>query len=265
MNHSKLDQALKALAIRAALASGKVLMKYFGKTSKLKIRNKPGAGIVTQADLHAEKVALAILRKTQKTFSVLTEETGTIGDTQKPGRWILDPLDGTTNFAHGYPMFCVSIAAEWEGEIRVGVIYHAPLGDLYVAVKGKGAWLNGKRLRVSSTRSVRDSLLTTGFSYQRNPELRREIQAFEKISMKSRGIRRPGSAALDLAFTSRGIFDGYWERGLKPWDIAAGILLVKEAGGRVTNYEGEPLVLAQNEVLASNSWLHPHLIRTLRR
>jgi myo-inositol-1(or 4)-monophosphatase len=160
-------------------------------------------------------------------------------------------------------MFCVSIAAEWEGEIVVGVIYHPILKDLYVAVRGKGAFVNGKRLRVSNTRRVENSLLTTGFTYRKDKYLHREMEAFERLSHVTRAIRRPGSAALDLAYTARGVFDGFWERRLSPWDVAAGALLVMEAGGKVTDFQGRPFRIDSKEVLASNSSLHQDLLKSV--
>ncbi len=246
---------LRNLTIEAAHAAGKVLRKYFGK--KFTVREKKGAGLVTNADTEAEAAAIQILKKAGDRFEFLAEESAPDSSRARslPGRWILDPLDGTTNFVHGFPMFCVSIAAEWNGKTVVGVVYHPILDDTYVAVRGQGAFINGTRLKVSKTKRLTDSLLTTGFHYRKD-ELRFEMKAFERLSEIARAIRRPGSAALDLAYTARGVFDGFWERNLSPWDIAAGALLVQEAGGKVTDFSGKPITSHTHEILATNKNLH---------
>lgn len=235
-------------------------MKYFGKN--LRVAEKVGAGLVTNADLESEEACKRVLRKARPDFGFLTEEASPEAGLSS-GRWIIDPLDGTTNFIHGFPMFCVSVAAEWDGEIVAGAIYHPVLGDLYTAIQGKGAFLNGKRLEVSKTRKLRDSLLSTGFTYRKDELLSSEMEAFERLSEVARAIRRPGSAALDLAYTARGVFDGFWERRLSPWDVAAGTLIVREAGGKVTDFEGKPFRVESQEILASNSKLHPQLLSAI--
>ena len=253
----KLLIELEKSATQAALAAGSVIQFYFGK--RFKIGSKGALGLVTSADIEAEKTAIKILGKKHKNFSFLAEESGLTEGREKDGRWILDPLDGTTNFVHGFPMFCVSIAAEWEGELAVGVIYHPILQDLYVAVRGQGATVNGEPISVSKTKRLNDSLLTTGFTYQKEAWLDKEMDAFERLSRTARAIRRPGSAALDLAYTARGVFDGFWERRLAHWDTAAGALLVMEAGGRVTDFSCKPFQVDSTEILASNKNLYPSL------
>ncbi|MBC7690758.1 MAG: inositol monophosphatase [Methylotenera sp.] len=253
-------KSLEKPMIEAAHAAGKVLLAHFNR--KLEIREKKGAGLVTQADLAAEKAIVTRLKKARGDFGFLTEEAPEKHGKGK-GRWIIDPLDGTTNFVHGFPMFCVSIAAEWEGQIVAGVIYHPILKDTYTAVLGQGAFLNRKRIQVSPTSKLRDSLLTTGFTYRKNQWLRTEMDSFERLSGICRAIRRPGSAALDLAYTARGVFDGFWERRLSPWDVAAGALLVQEAGGKVTNFKGEPFDINAREILATNASLHEELKKTV--
>ena len=249
---------LRATAIEAAHEAGRVLCKHFGR--KLRIQEKKNAGLVTNADFEAERVAMRILKRDFRDFKFLTEEfapdpKASVGD----ARWIMDPLDGTTNFVHRFPMFCVSIAAEWHGEIVVGVIYHPILDDTYVAVRGKGAFVNGKRIHVSKTARVEEALLTTGFTYRRGDWLKMEIQAFHRLSGLARALRRPGSAALDLAYTARGVFDGFWERSLSAWDVAAGGLLVEEAGGLVTDFQGNPFRVDQKAILAGNPKIQPLL------
>ncbi len=251
---------IAATAVQAAHAAGAVLAKHFGR--KLKIREKIGAGLVTNADLEAEDAALRILKRKYPNFGILTEES----PPEMPrdhGRWILDPLDGTTNFVHRFPMFCVSLAAEWSGQLVVGVVYHPIFKETYLAIKGKGARVNGVKMKVSSTTKLSDSLLTTGFTYRRNETLHQEMEAFERLSGIVRAIRRPGSAALDLAYTARGVFDGFWERKLSPWDVAAGALLVEEAGGIVTDFKSNPFRAEFREILAATPPLHPQLLQAV--
>jgi len=244
--------------IETAHKSGEILLKYFGKS--FKVREKRGAGLVSEADIASEESAIRMLKKLQPDFGVLAEESG--AQEKEAGRWIIDPLDGTTNFVRGFPVFCVSIAAEWDGEVIVGVIYHPIMNETYVAIKNQGAFLNRKPIRVSSVKKLKDSLLSTGFSYRKG-ELNLEIDAFARLSKAAGAVRRPGSAALDLAFTARGIFDGFWERKLSPWDVAAGTLLVEEAGGKVTDFKGNRFKITHPEILASNSGIHNNLLKTI--
>ena len=244
-------------AIEAAHAAGGVLLRHFGK--RLKVSEKKGAGLVTNADLEAEAKTVLILKRSFPEFGFLTEEGSPIAGTS-PGRWIIDPLDGTTNYVHGFPMFCVSIAAEWKGKIVVGVIYHPILNETYVAVLGKGSTLNKKPIHVSKTTKLGDALLTTGFAYTQDKTLKSDVQTFYELSLKARAIRRPGSAALDLAYTARGAFDGFWERNLSAWDVAAGSLLVTEAGGKISDFDGNSFDIQQKRVLASNGFLHSKLM-----
>lgn len=246
--------------IEAAHASGRILMKHFGKL--LHIREKKGAGLVTQVDLASEAAAVRILRRARPDFGFLTEESPPEAS-QSGGRWIIDPLDGTTNYVHGFPMFCVSLAAEWRGKLIAGVIHHPVLDETYIAERGKGAFIGKKRIHVSKTAKLRDSLLTTGFTYRKDSWLHAEMEAFERLSATARAVRRPGSAALDLAYVARGVFDGFWEQRLSPWDVAAGILIVQEAGGKVTDYQGRPFQLEGKQFLASNSRLHGALLKNV--
>ncbi len=250
--------------IKAAQISGAILRQYYTKKKKIKVSEKPGAGLVTNADIESEKACVRALKKLRPDFSFLTEEE-TEARTPARGRWIIDPLDGTTNFVHGFPMFCVSLAAEWDGEIIAAVIEHPILRETYTATLGGGAFMNKKRLKVSKTENLKDSLLSTGFfSNQQTEQLHIEMVAFEKLSGVARAIRRPGSAALDMAYTARGVFDGFWERRLSPWDIAAGLLIVREAGGAVTDFNGSDDVLSSPSVLACNRLLHSELLKSVR-
>ena len=253
--------SVKQSAIQAALAAGEVLAHRFGKT--LPVREKEGAGLVTNADLEAEATAIEILRRDFPGFDFLAEESSQHNSTN-PNQWIIDPLDGTTNFVHGFPMFCVSIGALVDGKLCTGVIYHPILKDLYVAQSGQGAFLNGNRITTSTTKDLTQALLTTGFNYAKKELLHDEMLAFERLGQIARAVRRPGSAALDMAYTACGVFDGFWERCLQPWDVAAGIVLVQEAGGKVSNFDGAPYQIGDASILASNHFLHASLLKTIR-
>jgi myo-inositol-1(or 4)-monophosphatase len=254
-------EKLKAAAIEACTAAGDVLAQYFG--TPFEVREKPGAGLVTNADLQAEEAALGVLKREFPSMGVLAEESGESSGDGSESRWIIDPLDGTTNFVHGFPMFCVSIAAEWEGELVLGAIYHPILKELYLASKGQGAFVNDRKIEVSKAPKLEQALLTTGFTYRKEHWLKDEIRCFAQLSQQARAVRRPGSAALDLAYVARGTFDGFWERNLSPWDVAAGAVLVQEAGGKVTDFKGNDFDYRRPEILASNSILHDDLRKPL--
>lgn len=246
--------------LAASDAAARVLQSRFRK--KLKIATKPGAGLVTDADLLAQKQAIQTLWPLRQEWNMVAEEEITQAwpafDPGKPGTFFLDPLDGTTNFVHGFPMFCVSLGASWETELRVGIVKNPILKDTYVAARGRGTSRNGKKVRVSKTPRLPEALLTTGFGY--SADLHDAVLAFERASLRSRAIRRPGSAALDLAYTAAGVFDGYWERDLNPWDIMAGVLLVLEAGGTVTDLTNRPVTAASRDLIATNGSLHAELL-----
>lgn len=258
------NEVLLAGAVDAALKAGKVIRKHFH--GKISVKEKGNLGLVTNADVEAETVALKTLKKVAPNFGLLTEETNATGKLQKgqDGLWIVDPLDGTTNFVHRFPMFCVTIAAEIKGKIEVGVIYHPILDELYTAIRGQGAYLNGEKIQVSKTRELKDALLTTGFAYRYRNLLHTEMSTFESLSRVARAVRRPGSAALDLAYTARGVFDAFWERHLSAWDVAAGALLVSEAGGTVSNFNNGKFSVHGDEILASNGKLHKKLVKEVQ-
>ncbi len=256
-------ESLLAGAVEAAFQAGKVIRKHF--TRKLIVREKGKLGLVTNADVEAEETALRVLQKCEPTFALLTEETHSKGVMLKGqrGMWIVDPLDGTTNFVHRFPMFCVTIAAQIGTRVEVAVTYHPILDELYTAIRGQGAYMNGVRMHVSKTTKLHDALFSTGFAYRQRDLLSTEMSSFEKVSRASRAVRRPGSAALDLAYTARGVFDGFWERHLSPWDVAAGSLLVQEAGGKVTDFSGGKFDHHGVEVVATNGKLHKPIIRLI--
>lgn len=245
---------------KIAEGAGAILLKYLNRPHK--IEYKPGAGIVTEADKFAEQFLLKNILKQFPQCSILSEETGAI-----PGKpemlWVIDPLDGTSNFAHGFPWFCVSIGLYVDGEARAGAIYNPVMKEMFTAEKKGGAFLNKKRIQVSKTKKISDALLGTGFYYAEETTLKREMKIFENMHRHTSTVRRPGSAALDLACVAKGRFDGFWERGLAPWDVAAGFLIVEEAGGVITDYAGQPTHMKGSEVVASNKTLHEPLVKIL--
>lgn len=262
-------------AIKAAKLGREVLLHYFGRLEK--IEEKFQAGLVSEADKESEKVIFEYLRKNFPGDEFLGEESAgdltNVQPTEKGsgrGRWIVDPLDGTTNYVHQFPIFCVSIGYEVDGVMQVAVIDMPMLGEVYTAVRGCGAFVNGKPLRVSQTADFHNSLLATGFFSEHEENLKEQMDIFSHLVRKARGVRRAGAAAYDLAQVARGVFDGYWEKNIKPWDAAAGILLVREAGGSVLTYRGEEYNPYHNSIIAANptltkqfvEFVKPHLLKS---
>ena len=244
---------------KIAREAGALLMEHFAR--RVTIEYKGEVDLVTAADRASEKLVVERLRARWPQHGIVAEE-GTRSETGADYRWYVDPLDGTTNFAHGYPVFCVSIALvrEKDGQLEVGVLYDPTRDELFAAERGHGATLNGKPIHVSRTSRLQESILGTGFpSHKRhkNPN----IFFYHQITLRSHGVRRAGSAALDLANVACGRYDGFWEFNLNPWDTAAGVLIVQEAGGTVTRFDGTPFRLDSREVLASNGVIHQELIR----
>jgi len=252
---------MKAIAIQAALKGGQVLLEKFGRG--LKVCHKGEVDLVTDADRAAEAAIVQVLRGTFPRHDILAEEAD-YGHRESNYRWIIDPLDGTTNYAHGFPWFAVSLALEVSGEIRLGVVYN-PIGrELFVAEKGEGAFLNDVRLRVSETDDLSQALLATGFPYDRKTSPVNNFDHFVNFQRTARACRRAGSASLDLACTAAGRFDGFWEMKLKPWDVAAGKLLVEEAGGHLSDFAGQPFDIYGRECLASNGLIHEQMQQVLQ-
>jgi myo-inositol-1(or 4)-monophosphatase len=248
----------------AARKAGRGLIRDFGEVENLQVSKKGPSDFVTTADLKAEKTLRAELEKARPGYGLLMEESEAVaGDGSH--RWIVDPLDGTLNFLHGIPHFCISVALERDGEIIAGVVYE-PIGDQeYWAEKGTGAFVSDRRLRVSGRRAMGDAVIATGMPFRGKGGHDSYLASLEAVMAETAGVRRFGSAALDLAYVAAGRFDGFWEFGLNPWDIAAGILLVREAGGYVSDFEGGHDVLKSGNVLAANDHLHLPLGRLLRR
>ncbi len=243
------------VAVDAAREAGGILLVEFDRP--VKISYKGEVDIVTQADKRSEQAIVTRLRTHFPKHAIVAEEGGGT-ENASPFRWHVDPLDGTTNFAHGYPCFAVSIGLEEEGELIAGVVYNPVSGEIFTAVKGEGAYLNQKKIHVSHIEKLATSLLVTGF-----PSVKRtqnpNIHYYWDFSLRSHGVRRDGSAALDLASVACGRFEGFWEFGLHSWDTAAGVLLVREAGGFVTQFNGQPYQLGDRELLASNGRVHAEM------
>jgi myo-inositol-1(or 4)-monophosphatase len=250
------------IATEAALAAGAVLEERWGKIETIQEKGT-GGDLVTEVDKASEAVLLEVLQRHFPDQAILAEESGQIGDR---GRylWAIDPLDGTTNYAHNYPVACVSVGLLIDGQPEVGVIYNPFQKELFRAAKGCGATLNFRPIQVSPTCDLAQSLLATGFAYDRRETPDNNYAEFCYLTHKSQGVRRAGSAALDLAAVACGRHDGYWERGIKPWDVTAGIIIVEEAGGKVTAYDGSPLDLQSGRILATNRHLHEVLSQTLQ-
>jgi myo-inositol-1(or 4)-monophosphatase len=245
------------VAISAAREAGEVLREGFG--AEQAVRYKGEVDIVTEADERAEAVIKNILLGAFPAYGMLAEEGGGLAG-EDDARWIVDPLDGTTNFAHGLPIFCVSIALEREGEVVLGVVHDPMRGETYVAERGRGASLNGRQpVTVSDTAEMVRALMVTGFPYDRD-EVPVAVDLFGRFATLTQSMRRLGSAALDLCYVASGRLDGYYERGVHEWDVAAGALIVEEAGGKVTDYRGGTLDLRGRAVVASNGRLHPAMI-----
>jgi myo-inositol-1(or 4)-monophosphatase len=253
-------RALADVACRAVEAAAAVLRE--ARHAPRRIRRKSAVDLVTDADLAAEAAVLAVIRDACPDDAVMTEESGYL-DGSSPRRWIVDPLDGTTNFAHGHPHVAVSVAVEVDGEILGGAIADPFRHELFRAARGDGAWLNGVRLAVSTVGSLDQALVATGFPYDRREIPARYLAFVERVLRSCQGIRRGGSAALDLAWLAAGRLDAFWEWKLAPWDVAAGRLLVTEAGGGVTAADGSPHTLVGPSTVASNGLVHADLLHTL--
>ncbi|WP_421656078.1 inositol monophosphatase family protein [Leptothermofonsia sp. ETS-13] len=252
------------IATEAALAAGVILQDYLGNLDEIEEKGHPG-DLVTEADRKAEIEILKVLRRHVPGHRILTEESGQVGSLDSEFFWAIDPLDGTTNYAHQYPVSAVSIGLMIEGVPQVGVIYDPFRRELFRAAKGLGATRDRRPIRVSKTCELSKSLLTTGFAYDRRQTTDNNYAEFCYLTHLTQGVRRGGSAALDLAYVACGRFDGYWERGLSPWDMTAGIILLEEAGGKVTAYDGSPFQIDSGRILATNGHIHTSLSTELQR
>ncbi len=256
-----MDKRYKKVAIAAAVKGGLFIKNSVGKPGKVSYKGRDN--IVTEIDKAAERMIIGTIVKAFPGHSILSEESRPkVG--RSPYKWIIDPLDGTTNFAHQFPFFCVSIALEADGEVVLGVVYDPMREELFYGESGAGAFLNNRKISVSGTRRLSDSLLATGFSYGRTRK-DRNVKHFKNLLMRSMAIRRAGSAALDLCYVACGRFDGFWEMYLHPWDSAAGALIVKEAKGTVTRFDGTPYLPYHKDILATNGFIHRKMSAALKK
>ncbi len=256
--------ALMNVMVSAARKAGRSLARDFGEVENLQVSVKGPANFVSAADHKAEDIIFKELSKARPGYGFLMEERGEIEGDDKTHRWIVDPLDGTTNFLHGIPHFAISIGLEREGVMVAGVIYNPASDELFTAEKGKGAFLNDKRrLRVAARRTLADAVVVTGIPHRGRPGHPRFLDEMKTVMGEVAGLRRSGSAALDLAYVAAGRYDGYWERGLKAWDLAAGIVMVREAGGHVSDVSGGDKALDSGNVLAGNQAITKALLPLL--
>jgi myo-inositol-1(or 4)-monophosphatase len=249
------------VAIAAAKEAGRIQKVHLGDLHKVEFKGEINP--VSEVDKLCEKAINQIILDAFPDHDLLTEESAFKGK-GSPFRWVIDPIDGTTNYIHGFPFFCVSIALEIEEEIKLGVVYDPLFDELFQAESGKGAFLNGNRITVSRMKNLDLSFLTTGFPYDVREHADFYLRFFRQFMTKSIGIRRPGSAALDLCYVAAGRFDGYWELKIHSWDVAAGGLMVTEAGGKVTDFKGWPFRIYDEEIIASNGWIHEEMLQIIQ-
>ena len=255
-------QCFLDVATEAAMAGGAVLKQYWGNLSSIQEKGRSG-DLVTEADRASETEVLAVIERHYPNHAILAEESGQLGQRDSPLLWAIDPLDGTTNYAHQYPLCAVSIGLLVAGVPTVGVVYNPILEDLYRAARGLGATHNRQPMQVSTTAKLTNSLLVTGFAYDRRETIDNNYAEFCHFTHLTQGVRRGGSASVDLAHVASGRLDGYWERGLSPWDLAAGVVLVTEAGGQVSAYDGQPFDIYSGKLVATNGPLHQPIVQQL--
>ena len=247
-------------AVKAARKAGNIINRATRDLDLLKVESKRQNDFVTEVDRAAEAAVIAVLREAYPNHSILAEESGASKGSQGEYEWVIDPLDGTTNFIHGVPQFAVSIGLRHKGIVTQAVIYDPAKNELFTATRGAGAYLNDKRMRVGKRDRINDALIGTGFPFSKIDLLERYIEMFRKVTLNCAGIRRPGAAALDLAYVAAGRFDGFWEMGLAPWDMAAGTLLVQEAGGLVGDFSGESGFFESGEIVAGSPKVFAQLL-----
>lgn len=251
--------------VTAARKAARGLQRDFGEVENLQVSLKGPANFVTAADKKAEKTLFEELSKARPGYSFLMEEGGVVEGSDKSHRWIIDPLDGTTNFLHGIPMFSISIALERDGQLVAGLVYNPISDEMFTGEKGQGAFLNDRRLRVAARRELPQAVVATGIPHLGRPDHPRFIAELGAVMNEVAGVRRMGSAALDLAYVAAGRFDAYWEANLAAWDIAAGIVLVREAGGFVTDLAGRDNMIGTGGIIAGNDMLAPKLANLLKK
>ena len=254
---------LTKTAVKAAQLGGSILTDYAQRG--FQIQKKSEINLLTEADLASEKAVVDVISHAFPAHQILAEEKGLHTTHESPYKWIIDPLDGTTNFAHGFPMYNVSIGVEYEGTVLVGVVLDPTRNELFVARKGQGSTLNNKSIHVSETPKLGDALLVTGFAYDVHTVADNNLKEFCAFSLCARGMRRTGTAAIDLCYIACGRCDGFWELKLNPWDTAAGKLIVEEAGGKVSDYKDKPFSIYGQDIIASNGLIHDEMVAVLKK
>lgn len=250
------------IAVEAARNAGAIVEEYARKG--FRVEHKDAVNLVTDADTRAEQVIVEAIRRVFPDHQILAEERGQAGSTS-PYKWVIDPLDGTTNFAHGFPAYCVSIGVEYQGRCILGVVFDPTRQELFAAEAGGGAFLNGTPLRVSRASRLDAALLVTGFAYDIRESEQNNLDHFARFALRAQGIRRTGTAALDLCYVAAGRFDGFWELKLHPWDTAAGSVILLEAGGRLSDLSGGSFSIYGKELVASNGLVHEEMLEVLRQ
>jgi len=256
-------QAMVNIAVRAARAAGDIIVRNMDRLDRLKIVSKQNNDFVSNVDNMAEQTIIATIREAYPDHGILAEESGKQGK-ESEFLWIIDPLDGTTNYLHGFPQFAVSIALKHKNRLEVGVIYDPVSQELFTASRGNGAMLNDKKIRVSNQKGLNNALLGTGFPYYDQSYIDVYLATMKELMLKTAGIRRPGSAALDLAWLAAGRIDGFWEFNLKAWDIAAGAIIIREAGGIVSDFENKDGYLESGDIIAATPKVFPEMIRIIQ-
>src|SRR5690606_9214971 len=257
--------ALLNVMVQAAMKAGRSLSRDFGEVQNLQVSMKGPGDYVSQADRKAEDIIFTELSKARPGYGFLMEERGAVAGDDDQHRWIVDPLDGTTNFLHGIPIFAVSIALERQGQLVAGVVYNPAMDELYTAERGGGAFMNDRRLRVAARVKLSDAVIGCGVPHLGRPQHGQFLVELRNVMAEVSGVRRLGSASLDLAYVAAGRMDGFWERGLSPWDIAAGILLIREAGGFVSDMKGGQAMLEDGSIIAGNEPIHRALLKTVTK
>ena len=252
------------VAIETALEAGNYLKMNVGKIRNIERKGGQETNLVTEIDKKSEQLIISKIKQHFPQHDFLCEESGA-AEVKSEYRWIIDPLDGTVNYTHALPIYSVSIGLEFKGEIILGVVYDPSLDELFTAEKGKGAWLNKNRIEVSKTTKLIESLLVTGFAYDVNERPEPSVSHFRNFLAEAQAIRRLGSAALDLCYVAAGRFDGFWEGVIRPWDMAAGVLIVTEAGGKWTDFRGVPSNVYKEEMLATNGLIHEQMVEVLKK
>jgi myo-inositol-1(or 4)-monophosphatase len=257
--------AILNVMVQAAMKAGRSLVRDFGEVENLQVSRKGPGDFVSAADRKAEEIIKAELTKARPQYGLIMEESGVVEGTDGQHCWHVDPLDGTTNFLHGIPIFATSIALERQGQIVAGVIYNPVMDELYTAERGRGAFLNDRRLRVAGRTELPDMVFGTGLPFIGKGDHGRALKELRYVMPEVAGVRRCGAAALDLAWTASGRLDGYWEHSLNSWDIAAGLLMVREAGGYVSDINGKDKALETGDVVVGNEFAHKHILRLLKQ